>query len=57
MLFDFLSYSGYEPLLIGSNGIYFKDEHFHTINTTPNIIDIYTAIHFSYKRGCSVFSV
>lgn len=51
LLTDFLSYLGEEILLIGTNGIYVKEEHFHSNNTTPNIIEIYDAIYYSYKKG------
>ena len=51
MLFDYISYSGYDSILIGTNGIYYRDEHFHTSNTTPNIIETYNAINEAYKKG------
>lgn len=51
LLADFLSYLGEEVLLIGTNGIYVFDQHFHTANTTPNILEIYDAMYYSYKKG------
>ena len=51
LLYDYLSYSGYDPVLVGTSGIYFKDEHFHTSNTTPNIIETYTILKEAVKRG------
>lgn len=51
LLYDYLCYSGLDPILIGTSGIYFKDEHFHTHNTTPNIIDTYTILKEAIKQG------
>ena len=51
MLFDYISYSGYDCILIGTNGIYYKESHFHTSNTTPDIIEAYNAIYEAYKNG------
>lgn len=51
LLSDFLGYSGHDVLLIGTNGIYVKDEHYHSTNTTPDIIMIYDAIKYSFKKG------
>ena len=50
-LFDYLSYFGYNPLLIGTNGIYFKNMHFHSDNTTPSILKNYDFISECYKKG------
>ena len=52
LLFDYLCYSGYDPILIGTGGIYFKDEHFHTPNTTPGILETYTVLKEAIKKGC-----
>ena len=54
LLFDYLSYSGKDVLLIGTNGIYVGENHFHTNNTTPNIIQIYDAMKFAYKKGIKI---
>ena len=51
LLLDFLSYSGEEVILIGTNGIYFKDEHYHSSNTTINIIKAYEIIKASISKG------
>ena len=51
VLMDFLSYSGEDSLLIGSNGIFYKDEHFHIDNTTPGILKIYDTIKSCLKKG------
>ena len=51
VLFDYISYSGYDALLIGTNGIFYNDLHFHTSNTTPNILESYKAISEAYKNG------
>ena len=51
ILTDYLSYLGEDVLLIGTNGIYVFDKHFHTTNTTPNILEIYDAIYYSYFHG------
>lgn len=51
LLLDFLSYSGEEVILIGTNGIYFKDEHYHSNNTTINIIKAYEVIKAAIKKG------
>ena len=52
LLYDYLCYRGYDPVLIGTNGIYFKDEHFHTSNTTPAILETYTVLKEAVKKGC-----
>ena len=52
LLLDFLSYSGDDCLLIGTNGIYFKEEHYHTQNTTINILHTYDVLKGAIKRGC-----
>lgn len=51
LLNDYLSYLGNDVLLIGTNGIFVKDEHFYTDNTTPNILKIYDLIKCSLKKG------
>ena len=51
LLFDYLCYCGYDPVLIGTSGIYFKDEHFHTSNTTPGILETYTILKEAVKKG------
>ena len=51
LLTDYLSYLGEDVVLIGTNGIYVFDEHFHTNNTTPSILEIYDALYYSYKKG------
>ena len=51
LLFDFLSYSGIEAVLIGTNGIYFKDEHYHSSNTTINILSTYSILKETIKKG------
>ena len=51
VLMDYLSYSGEDTLLIGSNGIFYRDEHFYTNNTTPSILKIYDVIESCYKKG------
>lgn len=51
LLTDYLSFLGEDVLLIGTNGIYVFDEHFHTNNTTPGILEIYDALYYSYKKG------
>lgn len=53
LLFDFISYSGDEPILIGTNGIYFKDEHYHSANTTPNIIKTYDILKEAVSNGAN----
>ncbi len=53
LLFDYLSYSGYEPILIGTNGVYFKDEHYHTSNTTINIIKTYEILKAAVKKDAN----
>ena len=53
LLMDYLSYLGYDPLLIGTNGIYFKDEHYHTSNTTINIINTYDILKEAVKKGAN----
>lgn len=52
LLLDFLSYSGYDCLLIGTNGIFFKEEHYHTDNTTINILKSYDILKEAIKHGC-----
>lgn len=52
LLFDYLSYSGYDCLLIGTNGIFYKDEHYHSPNTTPNILKTYDLLKEAIKSGC-----
>ena len=51
LLYDYLCYSGYDPVLIGTSGIYFKDDHYHTLNTTPNILDVYAILKEVIKKG------
>ena len=51
LLYDYLCYLGNDPVLIGTNGIYFKDEHFHTSNTTPGILETYTVLKEAVKKG------
>ena len=52
LIFDYLAYSGIDSLLIGTNGVYFKDEHYHTSNTTINILTTYSILKESIKKGC-----
>ena len=51
LLLDYLSYSGNDCLLIGTNGIYFKDEHYYTSNTTINILHTYDVLKEAIKKG------
>ena len=51
MLYDFLSYAGEDCVLIGTNGIFFKDEHYHSSNTTPSILITYEILKEAVKKG------
>ena len=41
--------------LIGTNGVYYNEEHFPLNNTTPNLLEIYSILYESQKRG--IFNV
>ena len=51
LIYDYLCYSGYDPILIGTSGIFFKDEHFHTANTTVSILQTYTILKEAISKG------
>lgn len=48
--YDFFNYTNYKSMLIGSNGIYYKDKHIYTKNTTPDIISIYDNLVLAKKN-------
>ena len=52
LLLDYLSYCGNDCLLIGTNGIYFKDEHYYTSNTTININYLSSFVYW-YVHCCT----
>lgn len=41
-----------DALLIGSNGIFYRNIYYEGINTTPDIVIIYQAIYQAYLSGC-----
>lgn len=51
MLYDFISYSGYDAVLIGTNGVFYRDEHYHTSNTTLSILKTYDILKETVKKG------
>ncbi len=51
LIHDFLSYEGHESMLIGTNGIYFKKEHYKTSNTTPNLLLTTKIIKQAISKG------
>lgn len=51
MLYDFISYSGIDAVLIGTNGVFFQEEHYHATNTTPSILKTYDIITETVKKG------
>lgn len=52
LIYDYLGYYGIDALLIGTNGVYFRDEHYYTSNTTLNILSTYSILFEAYKKGC-----
>lgn len=51
LIYHFLSYMGKMSLLIGTTGIYFKDEYYESANTTPDILISLNIIYEAYKKG------
>ncbi|MFI3251826.1 MAG: UDP-N-acetylmuramoyl-L-alanyl-D-glutamate--2,6-diaminopimelate ligase [bacterium] len=51
MIYDFLCYEGYSAMLIGTSGIFFKDNHFNSNNTTPNLLVITKLIKQALNKG------
>ena len=51
LLFDYLNYLSYKPLLIGTCGVFFNDEKTATKNTTPDILTIYELMKKYYQKG------
>ena len=49
--YRFFNYIGYPSILIGSNGIYYNNEHILINNTTPDILTIYKHLDIAYKKG------
>ncbi len=48
--YDFFNFINYKSMLIGSNGIFYKDKHIYTKNTTPDIITIYDSLVLAKKN-------
>ena len=42
---------GYDVTLIGTNGVYFNDDHYELNNTTPSILELYSIFYESKKRN------
>lgn len=51
MIYDYLCYEGIDAMLIGTNGILFKDNHFNSNNTTPNLLVITKLIKQAINKG------
>ncbi len=51
LIYDFLCFEGYETMLIGTNGIYFKDNHYNSNNTTPNLLLCNKVIKQALNKG------
>ena len=46
-----LRLKGVDSTLIGTNGIYFNDEHFESNNTTPSLLELYSIFYESKLRN------
>ncbi len=51
LLFNFFEYYNKKSLLIGTNGIYYNDEIFESINTTPDLLLTIEMIYVAYQKG------
>ncbi len=51
IIYDYLCYEGHESMLIGTNGIYFKDNHYYFENTTPNLLITIKMIKQAISKG------
>ncbi len=51
LLYDFFSYEGIESMLVGTNGIYFQNEHYNTNNTTPSLLFTTKLMKQAIKKG------
>ncbi|MFI3329534.1 MAG: UDP-N-acetylmuramoyl-L-alanyl-D-glutamate--2,6-diaminopimelate ligase [bacterium] len=51
LIHDYLCYEGHEVMMIGTNGIFFKKEHYNTNNTTPNLLLMTKVIKQALRKG------
>lgn len=51
LIYKFLLSNKENVTLIGTNGVYFNNEHIYIDNTTPNIIELYSIFNESRKRN------
>ena len=52
LIFKYLNFINKKTCLIGSNGIFYNNEYYETINTTPDIGIIYDSIKKAYFKKC-----
>ena len=51
LIHEVLKYNKIDSTLIGTNGVYYNDEHFELNNTTPSLLELYSIFYESEKRN------